>query len=336
MIELVFTLALGLVMLGVAMPTLALLSKGVLRIWRSNAPLRGALVPYTLLVLPTLLPLLWLAVFSVIPVFGGRQGTQTDLLFKLCPGALGWLVLGLGICASVIGWRVKKTQSHLQTLRPVPSDHPAWSRLERLSQGNPALQKVCLRLVTGAHHQVFTRGFSQREVWMSAAFVQQLNDDELKAALLHEVEHFRGHDPLRNALLEACLTLNPLGRLLRKEASQWHLTREIHCDRQAVIDGASPLSLADALMSVARPCSSRCGCISIAALGGPALRGIDLRVRLLISYLDSPPRNMSIWGQGMVMAVMFLVTGLPTLLAGPGLFEQLHLFAEWLVKSLFS
>ena len=76
-----------------------------------------------------------------------------------------------------------------------------------------------------------------------------------------------------------------MGRwLLGPLAGRWLAAREAHCDRHAVIRGADPLSLADALLTAARPTR-----LETVALGASDTSVLKLRVNLLLAFADRRP-----------------------------------------------
>ena len=134
--------------------------------------------------------------------------------------------------------------------------------------------------------QACTTGVIRPVIEVSCQLVDSLDDDALQGALLHEAEHVRGFDPLRYLMASVALSLNPTGWLLADESRRWRLAREARCDRGAVSRGASPLSLAEALLVAVRAGSA-------ASSGQPALahsgEGFFLRIRiqLLLGYAST-------------------------------------------------
>lgn len=71
-----------------------------------------------------------------------------------------------------------------------------------------------IRVVEAAAHRFCTVGFIRPRIEVDMGALGSCDDDEVVAALLHEVAHGRGRDPLRFALARVAMGLNPLGRLL--------------------------------------------------------------------------------------------------------------------------
>lgn len=133
---------------------------------------------------------------------------------------------------------------------------------------------------------IATVGVVAPRVLLRTSFTRALDDEALCAALHHELEHLRGQDPLRYFAARWALAVNPFGRvILGDELARWVLARELDCDRQAVLCGASAPALAQALVSAARPPSRG----PQPALGAAHADAIRLRVGLLLSYADRRP-----------------------------------------------
>jgi Zn-dependent protease with chaperone function len=126
---------------------------------------------------------------------------------------------------------------------------------------------------------------------IATAFVGELDDAALLGALCHEAEHVRDRDPLRYFIAWWALAVNPLGRsLLGCELTRWIVAREAHCDREAVLAGASAPALAQALVAAAR-FSSAASSTATPALRTPCADVLRLRVDLLMAYADRLPQR---------------------------------------------
>ena len=117
-----------------------------------------------------------------------------------------------------------------------------------------------------------------------------------------------------------------LGRfLLEPHAARWKAAREAHCDREAVLDGAEPLSLADAIVRAARP-SAR----EVAALGAHDASVLSFRVRMLLAFAERAPVRCCREGRSMMPLAIALLAGALVLPhhAGADALDVLHSGAE--------
>ena len=160
---------------------------------------------------------------------------------------------------------------------------------------------------------------------MGTQFAAALSDEALASALGHENEHVRALDPLRYFVLKLALAVNPFGKfLLAPHAARWKVAREAHCDREAVIHGATPLSLAEAIVRAARP-----GQESV-ALGTGDMNVVKFRVRLLLAFAERSPMRCCNEGRSAIhiaLALVFLALLLPHR-AGTEPLDVLHSSAE--------
>jgi Zn-dependent protease with chaperone function len=144
-------------------------------------------------------------------------------------------------------------------------------------------------------------------VFLGADLLEVLDDDELRAVVLHERAHQRGLDPLRAAVDGAVRRALPITR--RREVTERHAAqREIRADRAALRRGASRRALAAALLKVpAAPAAS----VGFA----PAT---ELRVRALVDGHHDVGRARPRWiahGLGTVLGLVPCLWGLHALLA---------------------
>ncbi len=114
----------------------------------------------------------------------------------------------------------------------------------------PTLDKEC-----------FVAGVLRPTVFLSRGALEGLADDELEAALCHERAHIRGHDTAWLMALAFLRDLAPWGRAVALEAFQ--TSREALADREAA-SSAGPLSLASALVALARPGPTPVGVLPMA------------------------------------------------------------------------
>lgn len=171
-----------------------------------------------------------------------------------------------------------------------------------------------------------THGLLKPRVFLGTTFAARLTDEMLASALAHEAEHVRAFDPLRYLILQLALAANPLGRfLLEPHAARWQAAREAHCDREAVIHGASPLSLADAIVRAARP-----GAREAVALGARNTAVLKLRIGMLLAFAErTPTRCCRQWVSTfpMALALLFIALLLPHR-TGTAALDALHAGTE--------
>jgi hypothetical protein len=133
-------------------------------------------------------------------------------------------------------------------------------------------------------------------------------------------------DPLRYLVLKLALAVNPVGRfLLEPHARRWYAAREAHCDREAVIQGFPPLSLADAIVRAARP-----GTFEVVPLGAPDMSVLRLRVGMLLAFAEERPVRCCHPGMSALpaaLALLLLALLLPHQ-TGTGALDALHRGAE--------
>ncbi|MEY4547333.1 MAG: hypothetical protein RL685_3528 [Pseudomonadota bacterium] len=287
MIEATFPLLGAAFVVLVVLPAFALLAKaGLVLLERNGAggPLRSLNLRYLLLTGSSVLPLAWLLSAGLHQAETG-QSVLACLLdhdtAELCLEP-GFFALLLAVAVLVSSLRV------LRKRRGVEASSSAAARaLLRRIAAVPLLSGIADRVVVTEEHgfTLGTHGLLEPRVFMGVAFAAQLSDEMLAGALGHEAEHVRALDPLRYFSLEIALAVNPLGRfLLAPHAARWQAAREAHCDREAVVQGAAPLSLADAIVRAARP-SAR----EAVALGARDTAVLELRIGMLLAFAERPP-----------------------------------------------
>lgn len=286
-------LGLGIIV-GIVLPAAALGARGGLWLLdRTRGPTleRFNSVRYLLLVGPTVFPLLWFLSACLRQVVVGTEASVCvvpDPPGRPCPevAALGVLLVVL-IAGTALPHLLRERRA------PRGSDTSTSAavrrRIERLAHGQPDLGPLLRRLVIAddAPEAIATRGFLRPRVVIDARFAAELDDEALLAALQHEAGHTRAADPLRYLFAQWAVSLNPVGRrLLGADLRRWILAREAHCDRDAVLRGASAPALAHALVRAARFPVTSCG----VALGATDADVLRLRVALLLAYAERPPR----------------------------------------------
>jgi hypothetical protein len=276
----------------VVLPAFALLARGAL--WaldqkEAGGPLRRPNVRYLVLVGSSALPLAW---FFSAGLHQAEEGSVVACLFHhkaaaLCfepglfAGTLALLLIGLS----------------LRTVRGVARAHRSDStrardlvrRVERIIDGRAPLCDLAKRIVVTEDpgFALGTQGVFRPRVVLGRSYAEGLHDDALASALGHEAEHVRALDPLRYLVLSIALAANPFGRwLLEPHARRWFAVREAHCDREAVIRGAAPLSLAEAIVQAARPTRREA-----VGLGARDTSMLKFRIGLLFAFAEKRPTD---------------------------------------------
>jgi Zn-dependent protease with chaperone function len=273
----------------VVLPVSALLAKlGLWLLERDSAggPLHGLTLRYLLLTGSSLLPLAWFVSAALHQAETGQSALACLFdhdAMALCfePGMFA-LTVSLFVLA--------RSRSALRAgarLR-ARDDVATRTRLERLLE-RPMLGALRGRVVVtdASEFAIGTQGWFRPRVFVNASFAARLTDEMLASALGHESAHVRLLDPLRYAVLQLGLALNPFGRfLLEPHAYRWYAAREAHCDRDAVIRGALPLPLADAIVRAARP-----GAPEAVALGARDTATLEFRIRMLLAFAERSPER---------------------------------------------
>ncbi|MGC4087756.1 MAG: hypothetical protein QM756_07635 [Polyangiaceae bacterium] len=315
------------------LPCCALLAKAVLIVLerdQSIGPLRALNLRYVLLTGSSALPLAWFLSAGLHQAETWKSGLPCLLdhdAAALCFEP-GYFTLALSL--AVIGLSVRAVRRQPRAEAALPSDAAAALalRLDGIIARHASLSELHRRVVVCDEegYTLGTHGLRKPRVFVGIAFASRLSDDMLASALGHEREHVRALDPLRYLLLRVALAVNPFGAmLLDRHVARWHAAREAHCDRQAVVEGAAPLSLADAIVRAARP-----HCREVVALGAPDTAVLKLRVGLLLAFAEKTPvrcchEGLAAFPVGFVL--LFIALLLPHQ-AGTGALDALHSGAE--------
>lgn len=317
----------------VVLPGSALVTKLLLLLSErhtSGGPLHGLTPRYVLLLASSALPLLWF-------LSAGLHQLESPSIALAClldhqTAALcfepGLFAVALGLTALVLALPA------LSLGRRYPEDDSAAAaslraRLHRLLNTHAEIAELRgrLRVTSAPGFALGTCGLWRPQVVVAVAFAARLRDTELASALGHELQHVRALDPLRYLLLRVALAVNPIGRrLLEPHADAWRAAREAHCDREAVLAGARPLCLAEALVTAARPLP-----VDVVALGARDTALLRLRVQMLVAFSEAPPRRCCQRGPSSIpLALVLLLAAL--LLphqAGTAALDALHQGAEY-------
>jgi beta-lactamase regulating signal transducer with metallopeptidase domain len=296
MSEAIFPLLGSVLVFVVVLPLAALLAKLLLAAVDRSAT-RTELhthhcLRYVLLVGSSAAPLAWFVSASLHQAETGRSTSACTLPHAsetFCPEA-AFFALALATCAALFALprflRDRPVVRAAQTQR----ERRAACRLRSLMRQRPRLMALTNRLDVrdGLTTPIRTTGIIRPRVVVATSFVEKLDDEALAAALHHEFEHVRDGDPLRYLVAWWALAVNPIGRvLLDKELSRWVLAREVHCDREAVLSGASAAALAHAIVTAARPMAGS----PSPALGEADAPVLALRINLLLAYSERRPKR---------------------------------------------
>lgn len=332
MIEATFPLLGTAFVVLVVLPAFALLAKaGLVMLERDEVggPLHGLDLRYVLLTGSSTLPIAWLVSAGIHQAETGKSALACLLdheTAELCfePGFFA-LVLAAAVFGTSLG-EIRKQRG----ARSGSSDAAGalLCRVTRIVASHPAL--VCLsRRIVVTDDRSFalgTHGWLKPRVFVGSAFAGRLSDEMLASALGHEAEHARRLDPLRYLILRLALAVNPFGRfLLEPHAARWQAAREAHCDREAVIHGAAPLPLADAIIRAARP-----GTREAVALGARDTAVLKFRVGMLLAFAERTPArccNQSPTTFPVAFALLLIALLLPHQ-TGTAALDVLHTSAE--------
>lgn len=297
---------------------------------------------YAALVLPGLIPFIW-AMSSA--VHGLATGTTLSCCAWLMQSPIGWRHLLFGFVPFVLFaaqlWSFISHYRARHGTHQSPGDQSARARLRRIVRNDESLRPYArlIRLVDCSGGIFAARGSSQPRIEVASSLVERLDDDALRAALHHEVAHLRHRDPWRFGILAAARVLNPFYGWLESYASAWRFAREIRCDREATEQGAEPLALADALVTVAKQSGTAAECAesgSKFSLGYAGLCGADqtrlsVRVQLLVEKtlgdIGNDPDESGGFRATHLLALGLASVVLPHVLGRTVAF--LHCLAEW-------
>lgn len=273
----------------IVIPGVTLVAKGMLVFLRSRCDDLadfGSAPVYLGIVGPTMGPILW-------SVSAALHQAEPDRILASClhphlgdPACTDALTLAF-LIAAIPTIPLLALNRRRRAADKVLSSHQACEargRLHRLCHEHPVLRRWCRRvwIVEEAPMTFCTRGLLRPRIEVDARVAVEMDDDQLVAALLHEVSHARDLDPLRIALAQVALAVNPFGGLLRSELQRWRAAREARCDSEAVDSGAKALALAAAIVGAARPRPCPTPASPLAVPLGGELRVVQLRVQRLL------------------------------------------------------
>lgn len=316
----------------VVLPASALLARLVLAMLDSleaRGPLHGLNVRYLILTGSSILPIGWFLSAGLHQVEAGRSVVGC-LLNHDAPSRCfepGYFSAALSIGVALVSARCLRERDRARSSTSLGA-LATLRRLEKLASESSELRELVgrVRVTESTGFALRTEGLLHRRVVVGVGYADELADDALIAALAHECEHVRSFDPLRYAVLQLALAMNPLGSaFLVQPTARWIGAREAHCDREAVIRGAAPLPLADAIVRAARPTHR-----FAVALATHDTSWLRFRVNLLIAFAEAPPTHCC--HRGSTVLPVALVLLLATLLLPHGTstaaLDALHLGTE--------
>lgn len=332
MTEAVFPLFGTLFVIMFVLPACAFIAKGVLTLLdrpEAGGPLHGLDIRYLVLTGSSLLPVGWFLSAGMHQVEPGRSVVACLFDHSTAGRCLEPAYFAATLGLVLLACSPKSLQALTQT-RAAQSSR-ALGLLRRIE--DIASKSTALRVFSG-HFRVTeehdfalsTEGLLRPRIVVGAAYAERLDDEALASALGHEAEHVRSFDPLRYLALNLALAVNPFGRwLLAPHANRWLSAREAHCDREAVIRGAAPLPLADAIVQAARP-----GAGEAVALGARDMSMLKFRVALLFAFAEKRPERCCHRGQAALPTTFILLVFVLLLphRTGTAALDALHSGAE--------
>ena len=330
MSELLFPVVGAVLVFAVIVPALSLASRaGLYLLSLRGEPLTKQESPLRLLLVigPSLIPITWLISATIHQSEDGAPlaACAIDHLGgELCRDVMLFGAVLFGMLAASSLFRSLRDRLSLPRSVALTEDaSEASARVAACSRAHVGLNAISHRIhvVDGGAAPACTRGIIRPRVEISRELVDSLEDDELTATLLHEMEHARAWDPLRLFLAQVALSLNPLRRLLDPELARYHFAREALCDRRAVEGGAEPLALARSIVAVATPGHAQA---SLAALGGCGVESVRLRVQLLLTYAEHTPEPVKTGTVFGGLVVPILLVGLAPHFVGVEPLDRMH------------
>lgn len=332
MVELLFPVTAVATTFLLVIPVLTLLSRAMLSFTRrrtSSWASFGSEATFAWLVMPTLLPVLWLT-SSALHQSEPMRTTESCLIDHVkattCIDTLVLLGLMIAGVAASVGIRLWRERPRVE-LHQLRSGHELVRYVERIIQGDAHLRGLRVAIVRASEEPIYTLGLLRPVVVIDACFIRGADTQMLRAALLHEHAHIAGFDTLRSFIVRLCLGATPVGNLLTADFERWRSAREAVCDGEAVHRGGEPLALAEGILRAVR---FRCGeLMPDAALCGHDGATLKLRLALL---MQGPPVPVRTLGHVVLAVVVFAALAVPHV-DGLGLLEHFHFEVERLLHA---
>ena len=178
-------------------------------------------------------------------------------------------------------------------------------------------------------------GIFKPRIFVSRDVTDLLNEEELKAALSHELAHVSTGDNLRHFLLKLTQAPRVFRRLFEID-SLWASASEVAADERAIVHGASPLDLSSALVKVGRLSHRQPAWLAASHLvdnctSATLMRAARLRDLLTNGVLSVPAQTSATrsyrwlaWGG---LALLGYILALGTIL--PAIHESLEFFVRY-------
>ncbi len=152
-----------------------------------------------------------------------------------------------------------------------------------------------LEVIISHTNLAFVKGMLYYRVLISLNLISELSADELENLLMHEWEHCRKRDNLKNFILSLTQALNPWPNLRKKLLQNYTYLREIACDEAAMLVSRQPLEIAHSIIKVSRLVAKDTvqaeGQARAFAVSGYADGQISARVHNLIHHFDASQRE---------------------------------------------
>lgn len=279
---------------------------------------------------------LGVAALSVLPhILGGLAGeahasSDQDLLEsgRLSPFLMALLVfLGVRLLFRIL--IEGKISLHLLLARREPSD-TSLAKVQRAFEPFAESRHLPeLRFhASSRYYEPFVRGLIRPAIYLHLGLVEELTDQHLRAALLHEMGHSERGDHLVKWLYSVVLSPIGFARGIRLGYDEWTESSERKCDDLASELVGSRRAVAEALVAVFRLASAQAAPLASAGLCGH--RSIKQRVARLLSPdqdEDASEARGLLAGSGLVVFSTVLFVGLVT----PSYGLELYCFLEHLV-----
>src|SRR5262249_25343739 len=248
---------------------------------RSLTPKVAASLLFTIRVLPVFLAGL-VAFGFVLPAFFKFEPRSTSEVMgpKLLALALAGTVAVLAMV-----WRGLRL---LPTTAPTPKEWQMRSQELRIEGCSVPVHRV-----DGEGALLAVTGLLRPRVFVGRNVTELLSQEELSAALAHELAHVRSFDNLRQFLLRMTRPPAWLDKLFGNDAA-WVAASEVAADEEALQGGASALDLSSALVKIARLTrwadpNLAWGACQFVPEG--LTSGVEMRVAHLAQWLEHTPRR---------------------------------------------
>lgn len=184
------------------------------------------------------------------------------------------MLLVEAVAAALIGHWAALLAREIWTARSISRELRAASRADSVSG-------VMCRVVGDGSHEAVVIGALSPTIYVGAAYLACLDDDERRGVLLHEEHHRRTRAPLRAAALASWISLARPIRRVERALSERVADLEVKADAFAMAAGTSPAVLASALLKGRSP----------AATGTAYVNASDRRISALLGAARGEPHR---------------------------------------------